>query len=130
MPKERRSHNKVIAKNKSTGLFERIILTPETKQKFAKVGAPRKTIKPKWFHPYSHPLSLQEQMELLAEREEQATNQTLLAQLVFEKQHLKDRISSPPPPLIERLSSPSPPKIHIPPPIPADMHFKQTKILK
>ncbi|KAK7452103.1 hypothetical protein VKT23_012208 [Stygiomarasmius scandens] len=43
---------------------------------------------------------------------------------------LCDRLSSPPPtsPLIHRINL-SPPPVHIPPPIPNDIHFRKTKLL-
>src|SRR5579875_1313694 len=123
------SSNSVIAKDKSTGLYERIFLTKETRLKFAKVGAPRYTKYPPPHTPFHHtPLSPEEWAVIRAEREEDYARQSLLSRLTIQKLKLEDRLSDPPVPLINRITAPSP-DIHIPPPIPNTLHFRKTKIL-
>jgi hypothetical protein len=107
------------------------ILSKETCLHFAKVGAPHQTVKPHYTTPITHALSLEECIDLLTEREETNTHQSLLSRLVLESHRLEERLSSPPPlplPLAERISEP-PTTIHIPPPIPDHIHFRKTKLL-
>lgn len=127
--------NSVHAKDEWTDL--RFLITPskETRLKFAKVGRPDRCWKcfPYKCICYDYPRAKNRhtpEETLILQNESRLDVKRLgrLASLVA----LRDRISSPPPspspsiPLVDRLA---PPPVHIPPPIPDNMHFRKTKLL-
>ena len=111
--------------------YEKIFLHKETRQKFAKVGAPyQPKCPPPWIQRVRSPLSPEEWAEIKANREKDYACQSLLSRLTIQKLKLEDRLSDPPTtiPLADRISA-SVPNIHIAPPIPNTLHFHKSKIL-
>lgn len=117
----------VVARDELSGQRERIYIPPTTRQKFAKVGKPRVTIKPKIL-PLIKRIDPEFTAEIAAEYEEHTARQRTLHKLLRERS-LLDRIQ--PTPLADRLTSPPPPPV-LPMPAPAKElpQFKKTKIMK
>lgn len=129
MPKEYRDR-RTFAQDKSTGLYERIIVHKATRQKFARVGAPHRTKYPRIITPKTHSLSLEERLSFTEYHQENLATSSLLSRLTLERRKLQDRIDNPPPTLADRIRDPLPePEIHIPPPIPSTIRFHRTKLL-
>lgn len=121
MPKA--AKNTVFARNEVTYRSERIKISKETRDKFANVCKRRKVPKP-YNKPVVTPtLTLQERLDHTRDWAEHTARQQELSRLVMERRRLEDRISSPPPPLIERIAAP---EYEPPAPIPEDIHFRKS----
>ncbi|KAK7434120.1 hypothetical protein VKT23_020344 [Stygiomarasmius scandens] len=125
--------NSCLAKDEYTGLRFRITPSAQNRKKFSKVGRPQRCDKccPHSCSCYNYPWprnrhTPDETRTLQLSSEEDIERLGKLASLIS----LRDRLSSPPPtsPLIHRINL-SPPPVHIPPPIPNDIHFRKTKLL-
>ena len=119
--------NSTIARNEQTSLYERIYITPATRRQFKDVGKPRKPYNPGERPLVQRILSKEEYAEINKEFEEHVADRDLLSRLLVEKRKLEDRLTTPPPPLIERVA---PPAYQAPAPIPKKLKFRKQKIFK
>ena len=124
MPKARITKHTVFARNEETALIERIDISPETRQKYANIGKPRKVVRPRNIQKVITPvLSLEERLNLLEETNAEMAEKHLMHDLVMERRKLINRINNPPNPLplLERLG-PAPQEYQ-----PPDTHLEQLK---
>jgi len=129
MPKQYRDR-RTFARDINTGLYACIIIHRATRQKFARVGAPRRITIPSQLPPKICPLTLEERISFSNYHEEERNTLSLLSRLTQEKSKLEDRITNSPTPLADRITDPLPfPSIHIPPPIPSEIKFRKEKFL-
>lgn len=125
MPKAT-SHS-VIAQNRVTMLYERITPNKDIRDKYKDVGKLHHVRKPKPVVVITPKLSPEEYQELEAEYREEMLRKRLISRITLHERKLADRISSPPPPLIQRIA-PAEPEAPAPPTeLPK---FHKTKILK
>lgn len=129
MPKHATAKHSVIARNEATSLYERIDLSKETRDRYKDVCRPRKTHK-REHKPIVHRThTTAEWAAIQRAHQEEAAAQELFSRLTMDERKLEDRISSPPPPLIERIAPVR--AEYVPPaPIPKDLHFRQNKKFK
>lgn len=128
MPKHATAKHSVIARNEVTSLYERISLSKETRDRYKDVCRPRKIRKPEHKPIIHRTHTTAEWVAIQRAQREEAAAQELFSRLTMEERKLEDRISSPPPPLIERIA-PVRPDYQPPAPIPKRLRFrKESKI--
>lgn len=116
----KKDKHSITAWNEEVAKYERITTTKEVRDKYKGMFKPNKVPKPKSNKVNIRPLTLQERMEIQEEAVEETATRTLLSRLMDEKKKLEDRITTPPPPLIERIEpqayepeiKPLDPKLH------------------
>ena len=128
MPKANKNTIRAWDESKPVPLLERISLSKETRQKYADVCKPRKVVKPKSGKPVIHPLTLQERLELVREREEWCAERALLSRITLERARLIDRIEARQAPL-EVPPAPEKEEYKPPAPLPEGIKFKKTAVL-
>lgn len=125
MPK---ANHSVIALNETTGLRERISPHKDIREKYKNVGKPRRVQQPSQQRLIHRVLTPEEYAEIAQEYDKEMVLKRLFSELTLEKRKLEDRISSPPKPLAERIASPEP--YEEPKPLPKEIKFRKTKIIK
>lgn len=118
-----------IARNEITGVREKITPTEETRLKYVNLCKPRPVYKPKNKKVVVTPLTAEEQDEVDREWALEMAARSLQSRITMERrleERLGDKISEVP--LVERLSAPF--EYQPAPPIPDDIKFRKTKILK
>lgn len=119
----------VTAKNESNhSLLERIAPSAPIRAKYSNLCAPRKNYRPRTTKLRTHPLTLQERLEIVEDSQTRASERSLLSRLTIERRSLIDRISSPPP-LLESTSTAARPEYEPPTSPPTNLHFRKTKII-
>ena len=129
MPKATATKYTTIARNELTYRTERIKVSPEVRRKYADVCKPRKVYKPDERPLVSRILSDEEYAEIRQEQEQHLADRDLLSRLLVKSRKLEDRLTTPPPPLIERLA-PRTPAYEAPAPLPKQVKFRKHKIFK
>ncbi|KAF7794676.1 hypothetical protein EIP86_005814 [Pleurotus ostreatoroseus] len=129
MPKATATKYTTIARNELTYRTERIKISPEVWRKYADVCKPRKVYKPDERPLVSRILSNEEYAQIQQEQAEHFAERDLLSRLLIKSRKLEDRLTTPPPPLIERLA-PRTPAYEAPAPIPKQVKFRKYKIFK
>ena len=117
-------HRKAIAKHEPSGLYERILISKETFEKYKDVAKRRRLPKPKGYKVTPRPFN-----PLRAQESQDRIDRLALLARITSQLRLLDRLTSTVP-LADRLTSPPPPTIldeHKP--VPANLHFRRTKIL-
>ena len=121
------TNNSTIARNEQTSLYERIYITPATRRLFKDVGKPRKVYNPGERPLVSRIFSPEEYAAIRQEQEQHLASRDLLSRLLVKHRKLEDRLTTPPPPLIQRVA---PPEYQAPAPIPKAVKFRKHKIFK
>lgn len=116
----------ITAWNERVSLAERITPSKAIRTKYVDFGKPRKVVKPKNKKVVTHPLTLEERLEIRKEVETETAERSLLSRLTLERRKLLLEDDLPPLPLIERISAP---EYQPPAPLP-NIDFHKTKILK
>ncbi|KAJ7577292.1 hypothetical protein C8J56DRAFT_369996 [Mycena floridula] len=115
----------VIAFNETTSLMERITPSPEVRRRFKDIGKIRHMPKPSYPQPPINRRTLAERLQLQDEVQDHIHALEFLSQTIANRPPSPTPPADPPIPLIQRLYHP----YEIPPPIPASLHFRRTKIL-
>ena len=118
----------VIALNETTSLRKRISPHKDIHEKYKNVDKPRRVQQLIQQHLIHRILTPEEYAEIVQEYDKEIVLKRLLSKLTLEKRKLEDRISSPPKPLAERIASPEP--YEEPKPLPKEIKFRKTKIIK
>ena len=126
MPKANK--HSVIARNDITALYERITPSKAVRNKYKNVCKQRRYPKPHTAKVISPNITSEELAEIQQEYQQHVADKSLLSRLLTEYRQLEDRISNPPPPLIERIAERD--EYKPPAPLSKDINFHKTKILK
>ena len=128
MPKANKNTIRAWDESKPVPLLERIQVSKEIRQKYANVCKRQPVTKPKSGKVITYPLTVEERMELVREREEWCAERALLSRLYIEKARLADRIAARQEPVPE-LPQPRTEEYKPPAPLPTNIKFHKTAIL-
>lgn len=118
----------VTARNEYTSLQERITPSKAVRARVSNIGKPYVPYKPLRRKFIPRTLTKEESERLSKEFAEEVAEKSLISRLTLEKRRLEERISSPPPPLIDRIEKVTV-NYQLPPEIPKKLHFQKTHML-
>lgn len=128
--KKERKEKFVIAMDKTTCCYEKIILHKETRDKFSKAGAVQRRPPLVQAPPPSRaPLTPSEIQEFHSFHAQEHANAAILSHLVLERQELEKTTLDSFPLITSTISTPIP-TLHIPLPLSKSIHFYKTSTLK
>jgi hypothetical protein len=126
----------ILIRDDITGVRYDVKPSKKSLRRFDHVGAPDRRTPVSGYQPKVWTLDHLSQEEIdrrlaasASAFDQERLEQSLLHRLLVEREKLEDRLTSPPPPLIDRIE-PGPSNYQIPAPPPSDLHFVCTKFLK